>query len=934
MERVVSEFVGKANNPNLVHVPARDVSVQVRSQSHDMPSDHGIQVLNGGLDRFGGRNGGCVIDRGEEIGGDGRLDSGKISGPDKGGDGGKASVGSLEDGNGDGVLDGQGKMKLLCSFGGRILPRPRDGKLRYVGGETRVVTVGKSCTFLELARKMRAMCKADHQIKYQLPGEDFDALISVSSEEDFQNMVEEYYGLEKAGGLQKLRVFLVSSCESEIFDLRDGQQDPELHYVVAVNGILDSRSKKVSNGFNDLPDDLASLRAEGADEVLSQTRPHFDLQTRCFSTYSLANAPVLGNVSDCGNANKYFHDDKFFIDGTSNEGCPSCMEHTSGNCGLPEANNYHQQGEHGKAHFADGMDAELLIHPQGVHFLDQKPCGELDSSALTRVVSDIDILSLPRQPLLRGRLFHSDKCLRQTEDLTSLLDSGDSNSTYHVMPHVLSDTQLQDHSGTCLFDLYEEAMAHFALSDAPSAPYTNANASIEHVVEHMDNPRTDDFRSQTKASNFAEDQEFKIDGNCFGQNGVNYGTGHKYLQTNGLSNLQSQSHFNIPVITAGILIKPDEEGKQQDNNINKVSSSCIDSHVIDISGCDTLSQKVEVSESMASVPSVSAGVYSNFLSDASQGIQNNRLSIFHPEINQRTVKDKPYGVAEIISCEAEKLTGNIFDYLPHLSVPYSEVLNTKNDVGFAESRFCNDLMTNASPGLLSAMPSDTQDKEVARVENILKVDSPISPVEEKLDLDFNGSENNASSFYNKEAHNGTLRQKESLLDQTPIMIISPDDGDLGQGGFSTELYKRNNGAPIQERLKGDPFGIQLLKSVVVEDVTDNLPSGIHHMTHTAPYVHYETVQGAEYLDVSSPNAIGSENSLSDSGSEVTVLITQFTFCSIYDLLFWPSLFICYIYSATLTNSPFRMLNMSLLMWMDQSVMLQWLRWKLKYMVCR
>ena len=29
------------------------------------------------------------------------------------------------------------KMKFLCSFGGRIFPRPSDGKLRYVGGEIR-----------------------------------------------------------------------------------------------------------------------------------------------------------------------------------------------------------------------------------------------------------------------------------------------------------------------------------------------------------------------------------------------------------------------------------------------------------------------------------------------------------------------------------------------------------------------------------------------------------------------------------------------------------------------------------------------------------------------------------------------------------------------------------------------------------------------------
>ena len=36
--------------------------------------------------------------------------------------------------------DGQ-RVKFLCSFLGNIMPRPQDGKLRYVGGETRIVSV-------------------------------------------------------------------------------------------------------------------------------------------------------------------------------------------------------------------------------------------------------------------------------------------------------------------------------------------------------------------------------------------------------------------------------------------------------------------------------------------------------------------------------------------------------------------------------------------------------------------------------------------------------------------------------------------------------------------------------------------------------------------------------------------------------------------------
>jgi hypothetical protein len=34
-----------------------------------------------------------------------------------------------------------GVIKFLCSYGGKILPRRHDSKLRYVGGHTRVLTI-------------------------------------------------------------------------------------------------------------------------------------------------------------------------------------------------------------------------------------------------------------------------------------------------------------------------------------------------------------------------------------------------------------------------------------------------------------------------------------------------------------------------------------------------------------------------------------------------------------------------------------------------------------------------------------------------------------------------------------------------------------------------------------------------------------------------
>ncbi|WOG91458.1 hypothetical protein DCAR_0310707 [Daucus carota subsp. sativus] len=151
-----------------------------------------------------------------------------------------------------GVSDGNsfsGKMKFLCSYGGRILPRPNDGKLRYVGGETRIISIRKNVTYVELMRKTFAICNQPHTIKYQLPGEDLDALISVSSDEDLHLMIDEYHDLQRSS--QRLRIFLVTVNDSDNschHDKRAVQHsDADYQYVIAVNGMQDQNLHKSSS---------------------------------------------------------------------------------------------------------------------------------------------------------------------------------------------------------------------------------------------------------------------------------------------------------------------------------------------------------------------------------------------------------------------------------------------------------------------------------------------------------------------------------------------------------------------------------------------------------------------------------------------------------------------------------------------------------------
>ncbi|KAD5318107.1 hypothetical protein E3N88_18053 [Mikania micrantha] len=144
------------------------------------------------------------------------------------------------------------KIKILCSFGGKILPRPSDGKLRYVGGSTRIIRIRKDIFWQELRQKALEIYIETRAIKYQLPGEDLDALVSVSCDEDLQNMMEECSLLGIGEGPQKLRLFLfsLSDLDDANFSHANSGGDNEFQFVVAVNGMdVGSRQESGMHGL-------------------------------------------------------------------------------------------------------------------------------------------------------------------------------------------------------------------------------------------------------------------------------------------------------------------------------------------------------------------------------------------------------------------------------------------------------------------------------------------------------------------------------------------------------------------------------------------------------------------------------------------------------------------------------------------------------------
>ncbi|XP_015941946.1 leucine-rich repeat extensin-like protein 5 [Arachis duranensis] len=86
------------------------------------------------------------------------------------------------------------KLRLMCSYGGHIVPRPHDKSLCYVGGDTRIVVVERTTSLADLSTRLSKtfLNGRPFSLKYQLPNEDLDSLISVTTDEDLDNMIDEY----------------------------------------------------------------------------------------------------------------------------------------------------------------------------------------------------------------------------------------------------------------------------------------------------------------------------------------------------------------------------------------------------------------------------------------------------------------------------------------------------------------------------------------------------------------------------------------------------------------------------------------------------------------------------------------------------------------------------------------------------------------------
>ncbi|CAL9233076.1 unnamed protein product [Arabidopsis halleri] len=199
--------------------------------------------------------------------------------------------------------DSQPRVRFMCTFGGRILPRPPDNQLCYVGGDNRMVAVHRHTTFASLLSKLAKLSgKSNISVKYQLPNEDLDALISVSTDEDVENMMDEYDRVAQNQNprASRLRLFLFTknlageedndSRASSISSLLDSSVNREQWFLDALNLGSSAAATAASNGgsgrvFERVRSEVSSIVSEVPDYLFGldnfdETAPPHELRDR------------------------------------------------------------------------------------------------------------------------------------------------------------------------------------------------------------------------------------------------------------------------------------------------------------------------------------------------------------------------------------------------------------------------------------------------------------------------------------------------------------------------------------------------------------------------------------------------------------------------------------------------------------------------------
>ncbi|KAF5183444.1 Mitogen-activated protein kinase kinase kinase [Thalictrum thalictroides] len=781
-----------------------------------------------------------------------------------------------------------GKIKFLCSFGGKILPRPSDAKLRYVGGETRIINIRKTLSWEELVKKTSEICNQPHTIKYQLPGEDLDALISVSSDEDLQNMLEEYQGLERVDG-QRLRLFLISSNESESpssFEAMTSEQcSSEYQYVVALNGIVDPSPRKTSSGplgqnldgtsnyYKDSPTSLLPLDVRDGvspSAVMGMfTRPAAQYFVASKNTSKSPNhsppySPLPMQRRDSKGSHLHLCED---------HSCRGSNESSSSNVTeQPQQDNY---AINGTGHYYPTPGPIPLIHhysPQkhivdvekasksrGVHFQDWRPMREFrNPPAISRNNSDLDGYVCKR-PMLKDRPFHSEKLLSQADDPMGLLSGSNESAGSHLgVPHVFSDSVLQEH-GEMAFHYSQEGNTPSSPLDFPttaSPAWVKSSAWHREPVKFEENtefpnpetqirlPNTDSICSprQLGLSKLSLFPEFS------GRDEHSHTGAEERFQAG--KELSLEHYPENPEMRLDMLNLMDENDSLLPHD-NDIDSKLPNIRINPISMLDGFSNIIEsnVPKTKTLVSSIAG------LEEKPEGYQLDMMTSELFVRSQRSSKDENCILTDTVRGNFGNEEENILSCMSSVSWSRNSEIGDSNKYPPRDAKWFNDESSRTDPccgssigvSCASSWPLDVallKDKDGQEPLVINSVSLDPAAVKDRAGPRSNAHMNDdilSWSSFQKANADVSLRRDVSVLQDGRASYADQKVDKVDSGEYPHEPFRVEDATFIgSKNVYNSGQDIQL-ESVIVEDVTDEMPLDFESSSQVVPHVQDEDI---------------------------------------------------------------------------------------------
>ncbi|KAF9606338.1 hypothetical protein IFM89_025006 [Coptis chinensis] len=706
-----------------------------------------------------------------------------------------------------------------------------------------------------------------------LPGEDLDALISVSSDEDLQNMLEEYNGIERIDG-QRLRLFLISTNESESpssFEARAAEQgSSEYEYVVAVNGVMDPSPRKGSNGLLGQISDGASnfykgsptslhplevrdgvspsnvmgmfsrppaqyfIATQNASNAAAQSPPYSPLPIQRRDSKGSHLHVCEDDSCHCSNESSisYVTDqsvpDSYIVEGTS------YYYPTHSPVSLIDLN--HPRG--------NVFDAEKPSKSRGVQFQERRPVkGNEIPPAIGRNNSDLDGYTCER-PLLLERGFHSEKILSQANDRMGLLSgSNDSVGSQHGMPHVFSDSRLQEH-GEKSTRFYQEGTTsssplNFSTTVSPalvnSSTWRKGPLQLEENTKFSNDAIQNKLPSAEPSSSpgildlpkFSQVPEFC--GRDETVQTVAHGFNDKYHTTTEASNLMTLDPYpGNPEMRLDMLNLMNENDslvpQEKEHHGIGINNKLLNINQHPISLLDACSNSDERNVPRTSIPASS-------LADMEEKPQGYPSDIVTSELvrNLRPAKDESSSLNNCVQSELRNEENNAVACMPSCTDPR-----------------CSSIGVSCA----SSWPLDVAlQKEREDQEPMLTSSLSLDPLAVKgIGAPKLNGDCLSWSSYQKANADASLRRGVSLLDDVcgdfPDQKVDMVEDREGYPPDSPEVEETTlvSSEPVHN------FGQEIqLETVIVEDVTDSMPLDAESSSNIVPHVQDELFE-----DIGSP----------------------------------------------------------------------------------